>query len=97
MRATSKADRTFLLLLLALDASLCRTSSRQASYRYQLIYRPMLKIYWPMLKYDDIGTDRDAIILFLFEIGHTWRANCMFEQAMAALWRPPCIRTFVVR
>jgi hypothetical protein len=50
-----------------------------------------------MLKDDDLENDRNAIILFSFEIGHTQHANCMFEQAMAALWRLPCIRMFAVR
>jgi hypothetical protein len=38
-----------------------------------------------MLKNDNLGNDRDAIILFSFEIGHTWHANGMFEQAIAVL------------
>ena len=53
-------------------------NARQGSYRYQQIYRPILKN-------DELGNDRDAIILFSFEIGYTWDASCMFEQAMAAL------------
>jgi len=42
------------------DASQRRGNTHQDSFRYQLIYRPILKN-------DDLGNDRDAIILFSFD------------------------------